>query len=111
MTVAHATKTLLCCCVLVCMSTQQVFSDVRTLRMINRSGKAMTLITAVEKIRPNALLTFDIPGGLGANETDIGTINLPTGTCLFDVTYQPSVGTKIIQQNVDLCSVESVVVE
>ena len=82
-----------------------------SLTVTNQSGSAINAITAVEKTAPAAVLPFVFSGELSAMESDTATIDLPEGVCVVDVTYALASGEKIIQQDVDLCSIDGVVVE
>lgn len=77
----------------------------------NQSGSAMLVISAVEKTAPDTVLPFVFSGELSAMESDTATIALPEGVCVADVTYTLASGEKIVQQNVDLCSIDGVIVE
>ena len=79
--------------------------------LTNQSGSAITAITAVEKTAPDTVLAFVFSGEIGNLESDSATIDLPEGICVVDVTYALASGENIVQQNVDLCSIDGVIVE
>jgi hypothetical protein len=82
-----------------------------SLTVTNQSGSTINTITAVEKTAPDVVLPFVFSGELSALESDTATIDLPDGVCVVDVTYALATGEKILQQNVDLCSIDGVIVE
>jgi invasion protein IalB len=81
------------------------------LTLTNQSGSTITAITAIEKTAPDTVLPIVFSGELSNLESDTATIALPDGVCVVDVTYALASGEKIVQQNVDLCSVDGVIVE
>jgi hypothetical protein len=82
-----------------------------SLTMTNRTGSVITGITAVEKTAPDTVFTFNFAGTLAVSEIDTATVDLPDGVCVIDVTYNLASGEKILQQNVDLCNIDGVIVE
>jgi hypothetical protein len=81
------------------------------LALTNQSGSAITSIKAVEKTAPDTVLAFVFSGEIGNLESDSASIDLPEGVCVVDVTYTLASGEQIVQQNVDLCSIDGVIVE
>jgi hypothetical protein len=82
-----------------------------SLTITNQSGSAILVISAVEKTAPDTVLPFEFSGELLAMESDTASIALPEGVCVVDVTYVLASGENIVQQNVDLCSIDGVIVE
>jgi hypothetical protein len=82
-----------------------------SLTMTNRTGSVITGITAVEKTAPDTVFMFNFAGTLAVSEIDTATVDLPDGVCVIDVTYSLASGEKILQQNVDLCNIDGVIVE
>jgi hypothetical protein len=82
-----------------------------SMTITNQSGSAILVISAVEKTAPDTVLPFVFSGELSAMESDTATIALPEGVCVVDVTYALASSEKIVQQNVDLCSIDGVIVE
>ncbi len=83
----------------------------RSMTLTNQSGSAITSITAVEKTAPDTVLSFVFSGDIANLESDSASIDLPEGVCVVDMTYTLASGENIIQQNVDLCSIDGVIVE
>jgi hypothetical protein len=83
----------------------------RSMTLTNQSGSAITSITAVEKTAPDTVLSFMFSGDIANLESDSASIDLPEGVCVVDMTYTLASGENIIQQNVDLCSIDGVIVE
>jgi hypothetical protein len=82
-----------------------------SLMLTNHAGSPIMSITAIEKTAPDKVLPFGFANELSAMETDATSIDLPEDVCVVDVTYNLASGEKIVQQNVDLCNIDGVVVE
>ena len=82
-----------------------------SLTLTNKSGSAITAITAMEKIAPDTVLPFVFSGQLSNMVSSSATIDLPDKVCVVDVTYALASGEKIVQQNVDLFNIDGVIVE
>jgi hypothetical protein len=77
----------------------------------NRAGSPISAITAVEKTAPDTVLSFTFESEIANFGSDTANIDLPEGTCVVDVTYALASGEKITQTDVDLCSIDGVIVE
>jgi hypothetical protein len=97
--------------VVLCSGLARADAPPHSLTLTNQSGSAITAITAIEKTAPDTVLPFVFSGELSNLESDTATIDLPDGVCVVDVTYALASGEKIVQQNVDLCSIDGVIVE
>jgi hypothetical protein len=82
-----------------------------SLMLTNHAGSPIMSITAIEKTAPDTVLLFGFANELSAMETDAASIDLPEDVCVVDVTYNLASGEKIVQQNVDLCNIDGVIVE
>jgi hypothetical protein len=94
-------------------SFSAAFADMlpHNLTLTNQTGSVITSITAAEKTAPDTVLSFVFSGDLSNMESDTATIDLPEGICVVDINYALASGEKIVQQNVDLCSIDGVIVE
>ena len=82
-----------------------------SLNLTNRTGSAITSMTVAEKTAPDVVIPFVFAGELSVRETDTATINLADGVCLVDITYTLASGRKIVEENIDVCNVDGVIVE
>jgi hypothetical protein len=82
-----------------------------SLNLTNRTGTTITAMKAAEKTAPDVVLPFSFPNQLTEAETDKASITLPEGVCLVDITYSLATGRKVVEENVDLCNIDGVIVE
>jgi hypothetical protein len=95
-------------------------ADSRIISLINQSGDTILTASLVQDgedgeggeggedppVNPIALSSAAADGDTG----DM-TVNLPDGQCVVDLTYQRANGDTQTQRNVDLCSIDAIVVE
>lgn len=83
----------------------------RPYNVTNRTAAAITSITAINNANPGNVISFALSSPVAMAETSTATIDLPTGVCLFDLTFTLANATSIIQPDVDLCNIDGYVVE
>jgi hypothetical protein len=98
----------------------QVQAETKIISLVNQSGDTILTASLVQDgedgeggeeepdppVNPIALSSAAADGDTG----DM-TVNLPDGQCVVDLTYQRANGDTQIQRNVDLCSIDAIVVE
>ena len=83
----------------------------KQIMLINRSGQDIASVSAADKNNSAALISVEISGGVASAESKFITVDMPGATCIADLTFTFASNTTQIQQDLDLCNLDGLVVE
>ena len=83
----------------------------KSLVITNRSGEEIISITAANKNDPNLAIPTTLAEVIPNQDSADLTIDLPPETCHADLTINFTSGANQVQQDIDLCNLDGLVVE
>jgi hypothetical protein len=89
----------------------QVLAAPKSFTIINRSGETIVSIVAQAKADSTAAPAFTATTSIANGDTFDISVELPDEACLVDVTYTLASSTPFVQNNIDVCSADAIIVE
>ena len=83
----------------------------KTLTIQNMSGDTISAITIVDRLNPERAVMTPLSASISTDDVADLPIDLADGVCLHDITYIYGSGKTNLQENVDLCSTDALIVE
>jgi hypothetical protein len=99
------------CVVAVWAVAGQVWAAPKSFTIINRSGEMIVSIVAQAIGDSTADAVFTATTSIANGDTLDISVELPDEACLVDITYTLASSKPFIQNNIDVCSADAIIVE
>jgi hypothetical protein len=83
----------------------------RVVSIVNQSGDVIQAVALKTVGESGPVPTGSLANPISSGDTGDLTLNLEDGTCVAEVTFHLGNGNVIVQNDIDLCSVDGIVVE